>query len=66
LNNLVYVGGELLISYNTGLISFQGLENLESDLPVLDIINNSSLLSLQGLEKIESVSGPCKSLIMKA
>ena len=49
------IGGDLLISDNTSLLSLRGLENLETVTGFLDIGTNANLRDLDGLSKLRSV-----------
>ncbi len=57
LENLISVGGELIVGYNDSLTVLQGLENLDSIGIGLIIIDNDALVSLHGMQNLTSIDG---------
>jgi hypothetical protein len=56
LSGLQMTKGQVSISYNDGLISLAGLENLIS-ISDLDIVGNASLTTLNGINNLQKVEG---------
>jgi len=57
LDNLILIGGDLIIVDNPSLTTLAGLDNLTSVLGSLEIEDNADLTSLTGLDSLASVGG---------
>jgi hypothetical protein len=57
LENLNYIGGNLLITYNSELENLNGLNGLTEVAGSVEIKNNNVLIDISGLESIESIGG---------